>query len=105
MLRYPTPSLLHQLRAIAAASGAASSRSLNDAAGQAASRLPQDGLRLQDFIRQGRSSTSVMAAAPGDSSAAAAAAASGSPPLRENSAATQPGSVAQRTAFIETYGW
>lgn len=82
--------LVHQLRSaarsvIAAEGGAA--RGLSDVAhgAAAATRLPADGLTLQDFIRQSRSPDADLVASPASTSAAAVA--------------------AERTVCIETYGW
>ena len=103
MLARCSPTLLSQLRALAAAAAAGTRSSSSNAAGSAAavlpkadgaadstssSRLPVDGLTLQDFVRRGAGASQHY----GSSAVAAAAAAS---PLGQPA----------RLAYIETYGW
>lgn len=102
-------SLLQQLRQALAACQASStslqpcsSRALSSVAevGSAgrARALPQDDKTLHDFIRQN-------SADAGQGGAAAAAAAFSPPPPQPATAAEeQAGGLAQRSAFVETYG-
>lgn len=94
--------LLQQLRAAAAASG---SRGLSGLA--AARKLPEDGLDLAHFVRQGRAAELGSAGQPADANGGLqpAAAAAASPQAAAGAAPAQPGAARQRTAFIETYGW